>query len=162
MTVCSGFNGKTPQDAWDTHKDNFRKLKNQLLPPLDRGVSALLDDLHQRGLAGAHAAGGHGRVRPHAADQRAGRPRSLAPLLLGAAVRRRRQAGPRLRAVRPHRRLPSAGRVFTPADMTATVYHCLGIDHHAEMRTRPAGRLPSAPANPWWNCSPDDCSAPSP
>src|SRR5205809_1835273 len=51
VTVCSGFNGKTPQDAWDTHSDNFRKLKNQLLPPFDRAVSALLDDLGQRGLS---------------------------------------------------------------------------------------------------------------
>src|SRR5207247_3605760 len=50
VTVCSGFNGKTPQDAWDTHTDNFRKLKQQLLPPLDRGLSALLDDLQQRSL----------------------------------------------------------------------------------------------------------------
>src|SRR6516164_94146 len=51
VTVCSGFNGKTPQDAWDTHTDNFRKLKEQLLPPMDRAVAALLDDLGQRGLA---------------------------------------------------------------------------------------------------------------
>src|SRR5262249_19526737 len=50
VTVCSGFNGKTPQDAWDTHKNNFRDLKHKLLPPLDRGLSALLDDLAQRGL----------------------------------------------------------------------------------------------------------------
>ena len=25
---------------WDTHGDNFRRLKNDLLPPLDQGVSA--------------------------------------------------------------------------------------------------------------------------
>src|SRR5262249_12208560 len=35
---------------WDTHGDNFRRLKNELLPPLDRGVSALLDDLEATGL----------------------------------------------------------------------------------------------------------------
>src|SRR5205814_2724197 len=35
---------------WDTHKDNFNALKNKLLPPLDESLSALLDDLHQRGL----------------------------------------------------------------------------------------------------------------
>src|SRR5437016_5773024 len=35
---------------WDTHADNFRRLKNELLPPLDRGVSALLDDLDATGL----------------------------------------------------------------------------------------------------------------
>ncbi len=36
--------------TWDTHDNNFVKLKNHLLPPLDRGVSALLDDLAATGL----------------------------------------------------------------------------------------------------------------
>jgi len=36
-------------DMWDTHSDNFNRLKNRLLPVFDRGVSALLDDLAQRG-----------------------------------------------------------------------------------------------------------------
>lgn len=36
-------------DHWDTHGDNFNRLKDRLLPPFDRGVSALLDDLHERG-----------------------------------------------------------------------------------------------------------------
>jgi hypothetical protein len=35
---------------WDTHEDNFRLMKNELLPPMDRAVSTLLDDLHDRGL----------------------------------------------------------------------------------------------------------------
>src|SRR5207237_1168243 len=35
---------------WDTHSENFPRLKNQLLPPLDRGVAALLDDLAATGL----------------------------------------------------------------------------------------------------------------
>src|SRR5262249_6381918 len=35
---------------WDTHGDNFRRLKNQLLPPLGQGVAALLDDLETTGL----------------------------------------------------------------------------------------------------------------
>ncbi len=35
---------------WDTHSDNFPKLKTRLLPPLDQGVAALLDDLETRGL----------------------------------------------------------------------------------------------------------------
>src|SRR6185312_14538876 len=30
---------------WDTHSDNFRQLKNTLLPDADRGVSVLLQDL---------------------------------------------------------------------------------------------------------------------
>src|SRR5207253_6145663 len=35
---------------WDTHGDNFKNLKNTLLPPFDQGVSALLDDLSSRGM----------------------------------------------------------------------------------------------------------------
>ena len=34
---------------WDTHGDNFRRLKNQMLPPLDQASAALLDDLAARG-----------------------------------------------------------------------------------------------------------------
>jgi len=37
-------------EAWDTHESAFGNLKNFLLPPTDRAVSALLDDLHERGL----------------------------------------------------------------------------------------------------------------
>ena len=36
--------------TWDTHGDNFAKLKNQLLPPFDARFSCLLDDLTDRGL----------------------------------------------------------------------------------------------------------------
>lgn len=36
-------------DMWDTHQDNFNRLKNRLLPVLDQGLSALLTDLHDRG-----------------------------------------------------------------------------------------------------------------
>ena len=36
--------------TWDTHSANFKSLKDRLLPPTDRGVAALLDDLEARGL----------------------------------------------------------------------------------------------------------------
>lgn len=35
--------------TWDTHRRNFVNMKNNLLPPLDRCVSALLDDLSDSG-----------------------------------------------------------------------------------------------------------------
>jgi uncharacterized protein (DUF1501 family) len=35
---------------WDNHSDIFPTLKKRLLPPLDQGVSALLDDLDSSGL----------------------------------------------------------------------------------------------------------------
>jgi uncharacterized protein (DUF1501 family) len=37
-------------ETWDTHGNAFPHLKNDLLPPMDRCVSALLDDLEARGL----------------------------------------------------------------------------------------------------------------
>ncbi len=37
-------------ETWDTHQSAFPNLKNHLLPPMDRAVSALIDDLDSRGL----------------------------------------------------------------------------------------------------------------
>jgi len=36
--------------TWDTHTDNWGKLKNTLLPQLDQGLAALMDDLQSSGL----------------------------------------------------------------------------------------------------------------
>jgi hypothetical protein len=36
-------------DHWDTHADNFRRIRDKLAPPLDQASSALLDDLAARG-----------------------------------------------------------------------------------------------------------------
>ncbi len=139
VTVCSGFNGKTPQDAWDTHTDNFRKLKNQLLPPLDQSLSALLDDLTQRGLSKRTllvVMGEFGRTPRINKD--AGRDHwhhCYSVLLTGGGVR------PGLVLGQSDRRgaYPIQGRVCTPADLCATLYHCLGIDSKREM-TDPGGR----------------------
>ncbi|MFT5470970.1 MAG: hypothetical protein ACI8UO_006103 [Verrucomicrobiales bacterium] len=37
-------------ECWDTHQSAFPNLRNFLLPPMDRAVSALLDDLKDRGM----------------------------------------------------------------------------------------------------------------
>ncbi|MFP6604632.1 MAG: DUF1501 domain-containing protein [Pirellulaceae bacterium] len=37
-------------ESWDTHDNNFPLLKDCLFPPTDQGLSALLDDLDERGL----------------------------------------------------------------------------------------------------------------
>jgi hypothetical protein len=44
VVVNTGFDGN-----WDTHANNFSLLKQKLLPPLDRGLSALMRDLDDRG-----------------------------------------------------------------------------------------------------------------
>jgi hypothetical protein len=37
-------------ETWDTHGNMYPHLKDKLLPPADRSISALLDDLDERGL----------------------------------------------------------------------------------------------------------------
>ncbi len=37
-------------ESWDTHEKAFHNLKNYLYPPTDKALSALLDDLDERGL----------------------------------------------------------------------------------------------------------------
>jgi len=37
-------------EAWDNHQAIFPNLRDYLLPPMDRAVSALLDDLHESGM----------------------------------------------------------------------------------------------------------------
>jgi hypothetical protein len=139
VTVCSGFNGKTPQDAWDTHKDNFRKLRDQLLPPLDRGLSALVDDLGQRGLSPRTllvVMGEFGRTpRINKAAGRDHWHHCYSVLFSGGGVRPGLVLGQSDR----HGAYPVQGRVCTPAGLCATVYHCLGIDLDCTM-TDPGGR----------------------
>src|SRR5207248_7334142 len=40
-------------ETWDTHGNAFPHLRDRLLPPMDRAVSALLDDLDGGGLLGS-------------------------------------------------------------------------------------------------------------
>ena len=49
--IESGVQFVTVTDGgWDTHQDNFKSLKTRLLPKLDNGFAALLEDLKVRGL----------------------------------------------------------------------------------------------------------------
>ena len=56
--------------TWDTHGNNFKKLKDELLPQLDAAFSTLLDDLPHRGMLERTLVVRDGRLRPHAEDQR--------------------------------------------------------------------------------------------
>ena len=54
--------------GWDTHGDNFNSLR-RMLPPLDVGLSALIDDLESSGLLAIDDDRDVGRIRPHSAGQ---------------------------------------------------------------------------------------------
>ena len=50
VRLVTVMTGRRIDQAWDTHRDHFGLMKQSLCPPFDRAFSALLDDLHTRGL----------------------------------------------------------------------------------------------------------------
>jgi len=121
---------------WDSHSNNFKRLKNDLLPPLDAGVSALLDDLKERGLFDdtlVVVVGDFGRT-PKVNLKDGGRDHWAAcfsALFAGAGVR----GGLVLGKSDATAAYPSTAP-FSPDDLGATVYHALGIDPASEIRDR--------------------------
>jgi hypothetical protein len=130
--VAVHFNHMTRCDGWDTHSKNFEACKDELLPMLDQGLSALLDDLESRGLLDETAVVCMGEFgRTPRINTAAGRdhwgPCSSA-LLAGGGVRGGRVIGSSDRDAA----FPRSGKA-DPADIHATIYHCMGIDPRREI-----------------------------
>ena len=87
-------------ETWDTHQSMFPVLKDQLLPPTDRALSALLDDLSGRGVARQHPHRHGRRVRPHAENIHIARREAAGPRPLGCGANRLLR---RWRGARRHR-----------------------------------------------------------
>jgi hypothetical protein len=125
---------------WDTHADNFPRLKNRLLPPLDRGVAALLDDLEATGLLEETLVlmlGEFGRTpkittlpRARTAGRDHWAPCFFA-VFAGAGVRGGQIIGRSDRIGAYPLSMP-----YSPNDLGATVYRVLGIDPATEVRDR--------------------------
>src|SRR5262249_12191452 len=132
---------------WDTHADNFRLLKNSLLPPFDRGFSALLEDLHQRGLLGETLVVCLGEFgRTPRINAQAGRDHCAAcntVVLAGGGV----PGGTVYGASDRTAAFPATAPV-SPADLSATVYHALGIDPHTTLRDHLGRPLPLSDGTP--------------
>lgn len=123
---------------WDTHTNNFGRLKNELLPPLDRGVSALLDDLASSGMLSETLVvmfGEFGRTpkisnlpgqsipgRDHWAPV-------FSAVFAGASVRGGQTIG-KSDAIGAY----PVSTKYAPADLAATIYDSLGIPLDAELR----------------------------
>jgi hypothetical protein len=126
--------------TWDTHTDNFPKLKNQLMPPLDRAVSALLDDLETRGLLDETLVvllGEFGRtpriseLTPGAVPGRDHWPAVFPAVFAGAGV-----VGGQVIGKSDNMGAHAVSRTFSPPDLAATIYHALGVDPATEVRDR--------------------------
>src|SRR5262249_37536845 len=121
--------------TWDTHGQNFVKLKVALLPQLDAAVASLLDDLEQRGRLDSTLVVVMGEFgRSPKVNAAAGRDHwnfCYGLLLAGGGIKGGyvHGASDRIGA------LPSRNPVG-PGDIVATIYHCLGISADTEILDR--------------------------
>lgn len=122
--------GQNCNGQWDHHDHIFPCLR-AVAPQLDQSLYALITDLHERGLDQDVLVvvwGEMGRT-PRVGTQRgttAGRdhwPQSGFTLLAGGGLKMGQVIG----ATDPHGELP-AGAPYTPQNVLATIYHCLGIN----------------------------------
>jgi hypothetical protein len=120
--------------GWDTHANNFRTLRFQLLPQLDQSLSALVSDLDGRGLLDStvvYCAGEFGRTPT--INGSAGRDhwaRSMAVFLAGGSFRTGYVHG----GTDAHGMQPN-GDPCSPDDVSATIFRALGIEPNHEVQT---------------------------
>ncbi len=120
---------------WDTHSRNFIDLKTRLCPLADQAFSALIDDLKDRGMydetlivwtgemgrtpkVGQSVPGGAGAGR----DGRDHWGKVFSTVLAGGGIKKGLVHGSSDRYAAE----PSTNPV-RPADLAATIYHCLGL-----------------------------------
>jgi hypothetical protein len=135
VTVAYGF--------WDTHGNNFKWLRDRL-PLFDKGISALVEDIHARGLdqdVTVVVWGEFGRTPKINKD--AGRDhwaRVNSAILAGGGMKVGQVIGSTDRTGGS-----AVARPIHYRDVLATIYHNLGIDSHAFIRDkadRPVTILP--------------------
>jgi hypothetical protein len=125
--VAIHFNEMTVCDGWDTHSKNFDALQSELLPMVDQSLSALLDDLDQRGRLDETLVlclGEFGRTPKINAN--AGRDHwgpCSTTLVAGGGLR----TGQVIGASDKIGAYPTTEPI-APVDIHATMYHALGID----------------------------------
>lgn len=121
--------------GWDTHNDNWTRLKEKLLPPFDTGFAALLNGLQEKGLlesTAIYVTGEFGRT-PKINTTRNGRDhyaRAMFMLMAGGSIKPGQVVG-----ASDDKGLGPLNDGFKPDDVAASFFHNLGIDHHKEYHT---------------------------
>lgn len=118
--------------GWDNHINNFRNLKNWQLPPVDRAVSALLEDLADSGRLDETLVVWMGEFgRSPGINGQGGRdhwPHVYSVLLAGAGIR-----GGQVYGASDNQAAAPVNSPVSPADLGATIFHYLGIDVKTEL-----------------------------
>ncbi|MFO0960778.1 MAG: DUF1501 domain-containing protein [Isosphaeraceae bacterium] len=138
LVQVNWYRGADEPDAnpcWDTHVDDPKRLKEVLVPPTDRALSALIRDLDGRGLLDetlvvCMSEFGRGpKIEGNGGRGHWGSVFSVA--MAGGGVRGGQVHG----ASDAFAAQPKDGKV-TPEDLSATIFHALGIPPETELRDR--------------------------
>jgi len=127
--------------GWDTHGDNFKGLKNNLLPKFDLAVAALVQDLCDRGMQDevlVMAMGEFGRTpRINPGAGRDHWPGAMSVLYAGGGLKMGQVVG----STNANAEYPTS-KPASPGCVLSTMYHCLGIDHHVPFYDQAQRPLP--------------------
>jgi hypothetical protein len=141
-----GYSSRVPTGLdpyWDTHSNNFVQLKQVNLPYLDQTFDALMGDLEARGLLDETLVvmmSDFGRTpRVNGAAGRDHWTYCYTVLLAGAGIRGGTVCG----ASDAHAAYVK-DRPVRPADVCATIYHCLGVDPETTVQDRSGRPVPIA------------------
>lgn len=129
--------------TWDTHVDNWGRMKNNLLPALDHGLAALMDDLSASGLLEQTIVvvmgefGRTPRISTLPGQSIAGRDHwawAYSALFAGGGIRGGQVIG-QTDAIAAY----PLTRSWSPADVLTTFYDALGVDPEVQLMD-PLGR----------------------
>ncbi len=152
--------GREPQDwadgrglrpannPWDTHRNQFPLLRDELVPRADRALAALVEDLADRGLLDRTLVvwmGDFGRT-PRIDRKYASRdhwPHANTVLFAGAGV-----PGGAVHGRTDHLAAEVTQDPVSPADLTATMLHLLGVSPHARIQDARGQSYPLSEGQP--------------
>lgn len=126
--------------TWDTHVGNFPRLRDSLLPALDKAVTSLLDDLDSQGMLQdtlVVLTGEFGRtprispLKPGDVPGRDHWPQVFSSVFAGGGVQ-----GGQVIGKSDNMGAYPVTRTFGPPDLAATIYQTMGIDTGLELTDR--------------------------
>ena len=134
-------------DHWDTHADNFNRIKNTMLPAFDRPAAALLDDLDERGMLDETLGvflTEFGRTPK--INKNAGRdhyPSCYSVAFAGAGIQ-----GGQVYGKSDKSGSEPAENACGPADLHATIFEAFGINHKTTITDRLGRPFPISDGEP--------------
>jgi hypothetical protein len=150
LVQVNWYRGPDEPDAnpcWDTHVSDPQRLKEVLVPPADRAIAALISDLDARGMldetivAVISEFGRTPKIEPNGGRGHWGAVFSV--VLAGGGIRGGLYHGAS-DALGGH---PRDGKV-TPEELSATIFHCLGVDPATELQDRLGRPVPVSRGRP--------------